>query len=586
VSGIAFDLAPEQRQWHLSGWVRDGAGNPVGGGVRLYNPLGWHLDVLWTDHLGNFESGPLADGTYYASTIHTHEVLDEAWANAPCVNQLCDVVAVGTPIVIDGGDVSGLNFVLDPITSGGHIGGEIRGPDGPLAYAGLEVLNANGHHLFGLNTDADGFYWTPLLASGSYFVVTQNEPMGLGRELWDDVACIPFWICWDSWFVMDNGTPIEISGGNRTGIDFDLVIPPGGRISGQLIDSGTGLPVMGSWMTLVNADTGEFLAGTGANANGEYFFTGLEAGDYKILAEWPPEGYTPELYGGDHWPCDLQFCGGSVHIAGATSEVSGANIYLDYSGTRIVGRITRSDTGEPVNSMAGHVGVDLFSADGHPMGGTGANEAGLYEIRLDGGGEFYLLAVNEVDRHHLLNEVWNDIPCIDHCYPPDVAGADLVNVHPGQTFVANFALDPRTPPEIERRAEVHSSVVIGDFSVNEEHVVIDKYAHLGIFVEVVKNAEIGAHCLIGNYVHIGHNSVLGPECSVGDFTFVDMNVRIGARVYIGHETKIGKNVRIGNDAAIGANVTLGKGVVVWPGVCIPDHITLPKDTVIDTSLCH
>ena len=444
VSGIAFDLAPEERLWRLHGTVRDAGGQPVGGAVRLYNVRGWHMYEMWLDHEGNFESDVLADGSYYAATVFTNGVLDEAWDDVPCVNQLCDLTADASPIIVDGGDVHGLDIVLEPITSGGHIGGQVRGPDGPLANVHIEIRNANGDNLFGIPTDPDGYYQTGEVADDTYFVVAQNEQLGLGREVWDDVACEPFWLCGDPGFIRDHGTPIGISGGDRLDIDFDLVIPPGGMISGQLIDADTGLPVMGAWMVLINADTGNSLWGIGANGNGEYYFSGLEAGEYKVLAEWPPEGYIPELYGGDHcpWPCDPGGLGDVISIENETTVVSGADIHLDFEGTRIVGRITRSDSGEPVDGSQGWVGVDLFNANGDHMGGWGANEAGLYDIRLEESGDYYLLAVNDPEQHHLVNEVWENIPCIDNCYPPEVEGAALVTVAEGSTFLANFELDP------------------------------------------------------------------------------------------------------------------------------------------------
>ena len=112
-------------------------------------------------------------------------------------------------------------------------------------------------------------------ADGTYFVVAQAEHHGLGSELWDDIQCEPH-ICGDPGFVRDHGTAIEITGGDRLDIHFDLSVPTGGLITGRLIDFGTGLPVMGIGMALIDADTGDFLKGVNANGSGEYYFTGLE----------------------------------------------------------------------------------------------------------------------------------------------------------------------------------------------------------------------------------------------------------------------------------------------------------------------
>jgi acetyltransferase-like isoleucine patch superfamily enzyme len=584
VSGIEFDLAPQERSWRLRGSVRNGEGQPVGGAARLYNGVGGHMYEMWTDHEGNFESDLLTDGTYYVVTVFTG-MLDEAWEDVPCVNQLCNPVLDATPIMVDGGDVDGLHIVLEPITSGGHIEGQVRGPDGPLANVWMDIRNANGDHVFGIPTDSGGYYRTGLLPDETYFVVAQNEQFGLLKEVWDDVQCVEDWHCGHPVFIRDQGTAIAISGADRTGIDFDLGLPPGGTISGQLIDAGTGLPVMGAGMALIEADTGHFVRWAGAGGNGVFHFAGLAAGDYKILAEWPPEGYMPELYGGEHWPCDLVSCGATVSIVDETSAVSGADILLDFEGTRIVGRITRSDTGEPVSGAQGHVGIDLFGVDGSFLGGWGANEAGLYDIRLEGNGEYYLLAVNDVERHQLINEVWLESPCVDHCYPPMVRGATTVAINEGGTFVANFELTALAPPVIERRADVRRSAVVGDGTVIEENVIVRWRVVIGSGVYIEKNAFIGPYCVIGHLVRIGQNAVLGRWCFIEEGAIIEKGAVLGEGVHVGLYSVVGKDAQIGDGVFIGANVMLGKSVVVHPGMCIPDGTVIPKDGVVDTSLC-
>ncbi|MFN2120755.1 MAG: hypothetical protein ACK2T0_10215, partial [Anaerolineales bacterium] len=76
----------------------------------------------------------------------------------------------------------------------------------------------------------------------------------------------------------------------------------------------------------VNGDSGEFQRWTGTDWNGEYYFSGLAPGQYKILAEGVPDGYLPELYGGDQWPCELSECGATVEVEFDTSVVSGNDI--------------------------------------------------------------------------------------------------------------------------------------------------------------------------------------------------------------------------------------------------------------------
>ena len=180
-TGYAFDLAPGS--WRIRGSLRNEGGQPIPGGVRLYHQQGWPLFDMWPDGEGNFESHLLPDGTYYAVTVFTEGVFDEAWDDIPCVNRMCDLTQVGSEIIVSGGDFDGLHFVLSPITSGGHISGLVSGPDGPLANAGVDVFNANGEHLGGRGTDVEGRYDTGLLADGTFFIIANGEHLGLGNEL-------------------------------------------------------------------------------------------------------------------------------------------------------------------------------------------------------------------------------------------------------------------------------------------------------------------------------------------------------------------------------------------------------------------
>ena len=590
VGGIVFDLEPESYDYAISGWVRDAKNRPVGGMVRLFNAAGGPMQDMRTygedGEEGLFSSQALAAGTYYAVTMHTRGMLDEAWNDVPCVNQVCDPVTDGTPITVPSEDNDSLHFVLDPITEGGHIGGRLLGPDGPVADSWVEIRNANGEHLAGVVANPEGYYRTDRLAADMYYVIAQNERLGLGREIWDDVACAEDWQCWEPWYIREHGTPVDLAGGDRADIDFDLVFPPGGRISGQLIDAGTGLPVMGGWMTLIDVDAGHPVRGMNATGDGRYWFPGLSPGRYKVLAEWPPEGYAPGFYDGDHcpWPCENETAGAEILIENDTTVAAGKDIHLDFAGTRIVGRITRGDTGEPVNSNAGWVNVGLFDASGDPRGGWDANEAGLFDIR-PGSGDYRLIARNAWWRHYLMNRVWGDEePCLGDCDP---LSGEVVTLGEGQSVVAEFVLTPmeRVPPVIDDRARVHPSASLGDGSVVEENVVIHPFAQFGSNAYVVKNAQIGAFCVISYNVHIGQNTVLESGCFVGHDTFIDKGVWIGEGSSVGHDSIIGKDVRIGDFAEIRDFVELGKSVIVAPGVCIESGTMVPKDGVVETSNC-
>jgi hypothetical protein len=441
-SGVDFDLAAQSFDWIISGSILDGGGQPVGGGVRLYEPSGQHVTDFWVDESGNFQSWPLADGTYFAVTVFTNGLLDEAWDNIPCENLLCDIPA-STPIVIAGADRSGIDFVLAPIASGGSISGHLQNSSSePLPNVNVIIRNSNGEDLFDVETDTDGNYQTPFIADDSYYVSTRDVPFGLGRELYNDVLCLPPHRCDDPSFMIANGTLVTVSGADRPNIDFTLEIPAGGMISGRVSDFSSGMPMPDIWMILID-EFNNPQYGTTTDRLGDYYFSGLADGDYKVITEGIPHGYTMELYGGDHcpdWTCDLNISGTTINITGAT-HVTDIDIDLDFVGTRIVGTVTRSDTGAPVSNQNGYMGVDLFTESGDHLGGATTNTAGQYQIDVPGPGNYLLMTHNDFSYHGLVEEAWDDIRCFDNCDPVNL-GADVIAVADGMTVVADFVLDP------------------------------------------------------------------------------------------------------------------------------------------------
>ncbi len=444
ITDIEFDLVALSEDWTISGSILDTGGSPLVGAMRLFDPSGNHLSDFWTDHLGNFQTHQLADGTYFAITGFTQEMLDEAWDDIPCQNLRCDIPA-SNPIVISGADRSGINFVLDPILSGGRISGQVKdSAEIPLPDVLVVFKNIDGFFLFELWTDAGGNYQTELMSDDSYFIHTLIEPVGLGRELYDNIPCLPADACNDPAYVKANGTPVTVDGADKTGIDFELAVPAGGMISGQVTDADIGIPLADVHMDLLN-EFGDYLVATDTDPSGNYYFSGLTDGDYKVIAINVPPGYTIEFYGGEHCPeanCDRNALGTIINITGSAQSAD-KDIALDYDslGTRLLGTITRSDGGAPVSSHRAYAGVDLYSESGDFLEGTGTNRAGQYQFHFPGAGNYYLVTVNHWEYHHLINEAWADIKCSHDCNPLNM-GADLIEVADGETFIADFELDP------------------------------------------------------------------------------------------------------------------------------------------------
>lgn len=92
----------------------------------------------------------------------------------------------------------------------------------PLADVGIELLDGDGFFLSETRSNANGAWRSLPQPSGSYFVVTENDPSGYNRELYDNHLCLPASQCDEPAYVVTHGTPLQIEGDPIAGIDFRL----------------------------------------------------------------------------------------------------------------------------------------------------------------------------------------------------------------------------------------------------------------------------------------------------------------------------------------------------------------------------
>jgi acetyltransferase-like isoleucine patch superfamily enzyme len=467
---FTFELALRSDDWTISGHIRDSGGDPIRGNVIVYNQIGQYVGDWWVDGDGYFETRQLPDGTYFAATRFTGGSFDEVWDNVSCINRTCDPTTA-TPIVVSGGNVSGIDFFLDPISGGGHIEGVLMDEFGaPVAHAGVEVFNNQGTHLFGFPTDGAGMFRTHLLANDNYYVRTTNEPGGLARELWVatedlgnpdlNVLCpVPYWDCDNPGFITGNGATVNINNGDTGGVDFVLRVPPGGQITGHIFDQilwdqeMVDFPLIEVELALLFDRHGDnnwdHIANLQPDRDGNYTFAGLDDGDYKLFTQWIrwSDFYNPECYGGQYCDWGTNF---SDPDTGDVITISGGSIFdpadlgLDFMGDRIVGTVTRSDTGGPVSNHDAYFRVNFFDEVGNRTDEADTNAIGQY-FRPVGPNTYMLSTSHDTQAHNLINKAWTaggGVPCFDDC-TPHIAGGDVINFG-GGTFLADFVLDPAT----------------------------------------------------------------------------------------------------------------------------------------------
>jgi len=214
----------------ISGSALNTNGESPGGAVVLYHQNGNWFDQFWFDENGNFETYPIPTGIYYAITKYTYHTIDDIWDDIdglPCPNQLCNPVDGAQIYVASGQAVTNINFLLDPIITGGTISGHVIDTAGnALSNVAIVVTNSAGNYLVETNTDQNGNYQTNLLTDGEYHISTSNEPLGYGRELFNwprgidpaptyadgNVLCLPSSQCDDPNFIVANGNSIGVYG--------------------------------------------------------------------------------------------------------------------------------------------------------------------------------------------------------------------------------------------------------------------------------------------------------------------------------------------------------------------------------------
>jgi hypothetical protein len=311
-TGIDADL---HRGGSIEGRVTDPDGNPA-------------LDVCVTtkggvlarvDVAGQYRLAPLPAGTYtvhFASCGRDPQYVPEYWD---------DMQNNATPVSVIGGQTTpGIDAVLAWAVT---LRGTARRADGaPLRGACISAYGTNGHTAARV-TEPDGT-WSlgPLPAEGW---VVQARGCNADATLAD------------RWFrdarSRDAATTILLPrGGVASDIDFSL--PPGGAISGRVVDD-DGHPVAGGCVDI----GGTAARSVRTNNDGTYRVGGLPTGEYTVLFSGCNAGWAfPRFYGGATTSTDQP----PVHVVEG-AETVGIDAQLRFPGA-IAGTV-RDRAGRPLS---------------------------------------------------------------------------------------------------------------------------------------------------------------------------------------------------------------------------------------------
>jgi 5-hydroxyisourate hydrolase-like protein (transthyretin family) len=391
-TGIDFGLV---RGGRVSGTVTDGAtGQPLAGvRVQIYSSGGLYVTSETTDGSGSYTTVGLSPATYYASTSNAQGYLDELYDNISCPGGSCFVTSGTAVAVTAAATTPNISFAL---LRGGQISGTVTdaGTSLPLSGVSVHIYGSSGSHVARASTDSSGSYSSPGLPAGVYYAETASE-LGYFDELFDDVPC-PGSSC-----TVTSGTPIVVTAGTTaTGIDFALVA--GGRISGTVTDSATGLPLAGVWIDVYDA-YGNWVTYGSTDSSGAFTTSdGLPSGTY-YASSWNSLGYVDELY--DDIPCPSATCavtsGVPISVAGG---VTGGIHFALARGGRVSGTVTDGSTGLPLVG----VWVRIYDGAGNIASYDTTDASGAYTTEAVPAGTYYARTSNSAG---YMDELYDNIPC-------------------------------------------------------------------------------------------------------------------------------------------------------------------------------
>lgn len=532
-----------------------------------------------TDASGNYIFDDLPVGTYVVgvSAPGYAQTGDPDQPGVAC-GTACDNRTTA-PILLAPGDVYvNADFGYQPTGASNTIGdlifldanGDGNWDSGEPGIPGVSValLDASGNVIATTFTDANGAYSFAGLPDGTYTVWVNDVDNILGNL--DQTSTPdnsnnggqPCGTC-------NNQNTVTVSGGaGNTFQDFGYA-PPGHSSGEGLIgdtiwldtdSDGSYTPGEGLEGVVVNLldDTGQVIARTVTNKNGQYFFGELPAGDYTVdidtnsLPNLPNAGYGLENF--------VDPDGGTPHRSVVTIGGSEPMIDLDQdfgyrypTGTNTIGGTLWNDTnvdgvldGAESGRFAG-VTVALYDANGNLVAVTTTDADGDYEFTNLPDGDY---TVDVTDDHNVLDGYWhktgpnpgvNDNSQTD-TYPLSVSGG-------ASNYTADFGYN-RKPADLGDRVWLDRG--IWDNSGTQD---LDEPGIYGVKVTLTVNYPGGGTATVVTYTDRNGNYSFDNLLSDEDQNYADATAGTPTFV-ITFETPPGtipSKVEVGGDPANDSN---------------------------------
>lgn len=331
-------------------------------GVILMNADKWWVGSQKTDSQGNYHFTGLDSGTYYIQ-FDTDYDCSSGCMNSNYISEFYNgkaTLSEANAILVTVGQVtSGIDAAL---SMGGSISGNMTGETGSCApfYSYANLYNSENTYLRNTSPNDLGNFSFGGLQTGVYKI--HFTCPGFISEWYNDK------------YTFTEGLPISVTAGVDTS-GINVVLAVAGGVSGVVTSESTGL---GLGSVYVTANNGSYSTGTWVNGVGEYSFSSLPAGSYKVY-------FSPgdEVHLGEYYNNKSSEAQADLVIVTPPAVTSGIDAALSVGGS-LSGRVTAEDTGLPLENIAVLIQNDSFykygytDADGHYT--IGGIPGGTYHV--------------------------------------------------------------------------------------------------------------------------------------------------------------------------------------------------------------
>lgn len=377
--------------------------------------------------------------TMFAQTLSSHpklltEIRDQGSSSFPSKSRLLSKSSQGTyiryqpmPVNVKGKIVGN---IINSQTAGYTISGQVKRQDNgtPIDSTMIMVISPGiWAAVKEAMTDLNGNYQIQDVPPGNYYLWASGGGTFNGRGT--------------KWYIekyypdAPDPSQAQILNVTQNFSNMNFTLEEGAKIEGFVTEQTTTAPIESTWVEFMRP--GFYFGGVYTDSQGYYIFGGLLAPEsYHVYANGLVlvDGKQKPLYRGEFYLESPTGENATAVTVSGTDTVSNINFTLEKSPGMISGKVTRQDTGEPIDQTH----VELYNANWQYLSWYLTNSDGEYFISVPEIGKYYLFATGACEFGI------GPVPMYKGEYFQESAnreGATLLNVT-GDMADINFTLDP------------------------------------------------------------------------------------------------------------------------------------------------